>query len=157
MVHQVTLTSAATPRISMQITIENLSIMLQDWTNRTILVAEDDQISFKYLDLILSRKTNANVLWAINGQIAVDFCKQYNHIDLILMDVQLPVIDGVEAIRQIREFNRAIPIIVHTANAFGDECDRCFEAGCDDFITKPVNLQQLLYKIENLLNAVTVR
>ena len=157
MVHQVTLTSAATPRISMQITIENLSIMLQDWTNRTILVAEDDQISFKYLDLILSRKTNANVLWAINGQIAVDFCKQYNHIDLILMDVQLPVIDGVEAIRQIREFNRAIPIIVHTANAFGDECDRCFEAGCDDFITKPVNLQQLLYKIENLLNPVAVR
>jgi len=131
--------------------------MLQDWSNRTILIAEDDEISFKYMDLILSRKTKANVLWAINGQMAVDFCRQSDHIDLILMDIQLPIIDGVEAIRQIRTFRPALPIIVHTANAFGDECNRCFDAGCDDFITKPVNIQQLFYKIENLLIPVTVR
>ena len=131
--------------------------MLQDWSNRTILIAEDDEISFKYMDLILSRKTKANVLWAINGQMAVDFCRQSDHIDLILMDIQLPIIDGVEAIRQIRTFRPALPIIVHTANAFGDECNRCFDAGCDDFITKPVNIQQLFCKIENLLIPVTVR
>jgi hypothetical protein len=131
--------------------------MLQDWSNRTILIAEDDLISFKYLDLILSRKTNANILWAINGQMAIEFCRQYNHIDIILMDIQLPVIDGVEAIRQIKAFMPDIPIIVQTANAFGDECDRCFEAGCDDFVAKPVNLQQLLGKIENLMAPVTVR
>jgi len=131
--------------------------MLPDWSNRTILIAEDDEISFKYLDLVLSRKTRANVLWAITGQMAVDYCQQYKHIDLILMDVQLPVIDGVEAIRQIRAFKPDLPIIVHTANAYGDECERCFKAGCDDFITKPANLQQLLCKIENLLAPAIVR
>jgi len=131
--------------------------MLPDWSNRTILIAEDDEISFKYLDLILSRKTNANILWAINGQMAVEFCMQYYHIDLVLMDIQLPVLDGVEAIRRIKAFRPALPIIVNTANAFGDEYDRCFEAGCDDFITKPVNLQQLFIKIDHLLAPVMVR
>jgi two-component system cell cycle response regulator DivK len=131
--------------------------MLQDWSNRTILIAEDDEISFKYLNLILTRKTNVNVIWAINGQIAVDFCQQYNHIDLVLMDVQLPVIDGIEAIRQIKAFKPNLPIIVHTANAYGEECDRCFDAGCDEFLTKPANFQQLLYKIENLLIPIPTR
>lgn len=131
--------------------------MLHDWSNRTILIAEDDEISFKYLELILSRKTRVNLLWAINGQMAVDFCKQYNHIDLILMDIQLPVIDGIEAVRIIKSMKPLLPIIVHTANAYGEECDRCFDAGCDDFITKPANFQQLLYKIENLLSPVPAR
>ena len=131
--------------------------MIQDWSNRTILIAEDDEISFKYLDLILSRKTNANILWAINGQMAVEFCHQYYHIDLVLMDIQLPVLDGVEAIRRIKAFRPSLPIIVNTANAFGDEYDRCFEAGCDDFITKPVNLQQLFIKIDHLLAPVMAR
>jgi CheY-like chemotaxis protein len=128
--------------------------MLLDWSNRTILIAEDDEISFKYMQLILSRRTNANILWAINGQLAVEFCQQYEHIDIVLMDIQLPVINGIEAIGLIKAFKPALPIIVHTANAFGDECERCYEAGCDDFITKPVNLQQLLSKIENLLSPV---
>jgi len=131
--------------------------MLPDWSNRTILIAEDDEISFKYLDLILSRRTNANVLWAINGQMAVEFCRQFLHIDLVLMDIQLPVISGIEAIRQIKAFRPALPIIVQTANAFGDECENCYAAGCDDFITKPVNIQQLLYKIENFINPILVR
>jgi two-component system cell cycle response regulator DivK len=131
--------------------------MLQDWSNRTFLIAEDDEISFKYLNLILTRKTNVNVIWAINGQIAVDFCRQYNHIDLVLMDVQLPVIDGIEAIRQIKAFKPNLPIIVHTANAYGEECDRCFDAGCDEFLTKPANFQQLLYKIEGLLIPIPAR
>lgn len=131
--------------------------MLTDWSNHTILIAEDDEISFKYLDLILSRKTQANILWAVNGQIAIDFCKQYNHIDLVLMDIQLPIIDGIEAIRQIKAFKPELPIIVHTANAYGEECERCYEAGCDEYLTKPANLQQLLDKIEHLLNPIPAR
>jgi CheY-like chemotaxis protein len=130
--------------------------MLQDLSNFTIMVAEDDEISFKYLDLVLSRKIKANVIWAINGQMAIDFCQQFDHIDLILMDIQLPIVDGVEAIRQIKALKPSIPIIVHTANAYGEECDRCFEAGCDDFLTKPVNIHQLLYKINTILNPVTI-
>jgi len=131
--------------------------MLPDWSNRTILIAEDDVVSFKYLNLILSRKTNANVVWAIDGQTAVDFCRQFDQIDLVLMDIQLPVIDGVEAIRQIKTLKPSLPIIVHTANVYSEEYDRCFEAGCDDFISKPVNLQQLLTKIDTLLSPLPVR
>ena len=131
--------------------------MSVDWSNRTILIAEDDEISFKYLSLILSRKTGVNVLWAINGQMAVDFCREYDHIDLVLMDIQLPVIDGIEAIKQIKSFRSALPIIVHTANAYGEECERSFEAGCDEYVTKPANFQHLLYKIENLLVHTQVR
>ena len=123
--------------------------MLKDWSNKTILIAEDDEISFKYLNLILTRKTGINVLWALNGQMAIDFCKDYKHIDLVMMDIQLPVIDGIEAIRQIKSFKPHLPIIVHTANAYGEEYERCYEAGCDEYITKPANFQQLLYKIEN--------
>jgi two-component system, cell cycle response regulator DivK len=125
--------------------------MIKDWSNRTILIAEDDEISFKYLDMVLSKRTKMNVLWAINGQMAVDFCKNYQHIDIVIMDIQLPVINGIEAIRQIKSFRSDIPIIVNTANGYSEDYDKCFEAGCDDFITKPVNLHQLLYKIENLL------
>jgi two-component system cell cycle response regulator DivK len=128
-----------------------------DLTNKTILIAEDDEISFKFLDLVLSRKTHVSIIWAINGQMAVDFCRMYDHIDLVLMDIQLPVLDGVEAIKIIKEFRPNLPIIVQTANAFNDEWDRCFQAGCDDYITKPVNLQDLMYRIENLLSPVTTR
>ncbi len=131
--------------------------MLKDWSNKTILIAEDDEISYKYLNLILTRKTQVNILWAINGQMAVDFCRQYNHIDLVLMDLQLPIINGIEAIKLIKEFKPNLPIVVHTANAFGEECEKCFEAGCDEYVTKPANFQQLLYKIENLLSLVSTR
>jgi CheY-like chemotaxis protein len=131
--------------------------MLKDWSNRTVLIAEDDEISFKYLNLILTRKTGINVLWAINGQMAIDFCREYNHIDLILMDVQLPVVNGIEAVKEIRSFRPSVPIIVHTANAYGEDCDRCFEAGCNEFITKPANLEHLIYKMENLLLPVPAR
>jgi CheY-like chemotaxis protein len=126
--------------------------MNHDWSNRTILIAEDDEISFKFLELVLSRKTNVNIIWAINGRMAIDFCKIYKHIDLVLMDLQLPVVDGIEAIRQIRQFKPDLPIIVQTANAFGEECSKCFEAGCSDYITKPVQMQDLLLRLENRFN-----
>jgi len=130
---------------------------MMDLTNKTILIAEDDEISFKFLDLVLSRKTHVSIIWAINGQMAVDFCKMYDHIDLVLMDIQLPVLDGIEAIKLIKAFKPGLPIIVQTANAFSEEWDRCFQAGCDDYITKPVNLQDLMYRIENLLTPVITR
>jgi two-component system cell cycle response regulator DivK len=131
--------------------------MLTDWSTKTILIAEDDEISYKYLNLILTRKTQVNILWALNGQMAIDFCKQYKHIDLVLMDLQLPIVDGYEAIRQIKAFKPSLPIVVHTANAYGNESEKCFEAGCDEYVTKPANFQHLLYKIESLLSPVSTR
>ena len=125
-----------------------------NWNNRTILIAEDDEMNFRYLELVFSRFTNANIIWAINGKTAIDYCRIYEHIDLVIMDLQLPVIDGLEAIRQIKGFRPALPIIAHTANTYNDEINRCFEAGCEDYITKPVSIQDLLNRIENLFNPV---
>jgi two-component system cell cycle response regulator DivK len=128
--------------------------MKQDWSNRTILIVEDDEISFKYLDLVFSRRSNVNIIWAVNGQLAVDYCRLYKHIDLVLTDIQLPVIDGIEAIKQIRAFRPKLPIIVQTASVFNEEYEKCFEAGCDDYVTKPINIDNLLSKIDDLFKPV---
>ena len=86
--------------------------MEYNWKDRTVLVAEDDEMSFRYIELVLSRKTSINIIWAINGEQAVEYCQLYNHIDLVLTDLQLPVYDGLEVIRRIRKFKPDLPIIV---------------------------------------------
>jgi len=127
-----------------------------NWKDRTVLVAEDDEMSFRYIELVLSRRTNINVIWAITGQQAVEFCRLNNHIDMVLMDLQLPVFDGLEAIRQIRSFKPQLPIIVQTANAMNDEYDKCISAGSDGYVTKPINLVELFSMMDALMNPVTV-
>ena len=72
------------------------------------------------------------------------------------MDLQLPVFDGLEAIRQIRAFKPQLPIIVQTANAMNDEYDKCIEAGSDGYVTKPINLIELFSLMNTLMNPVSV-
>jgi CheY-like chemotaxis protein len=130
--------------------------MEYNWKNRTVLVAEDDEMSFRYIELVLTRRTNINIIWAINGQQAVEYCRLNKHIDVVLMDLQLPVFDGLEAIRQIRAFKPQLPIIVQTANAMNDEYDKCIEAGSDGYVTKPINLIELFSLMNTLMNPVSV-
>jgi len=130
--------------------------MNYNWKDRTVLIAEDDEMSFRYIELVLSRRTNINIIWAINGEQAVEFCKLYNHIDFVLMDLQLPVFDGFEAIKRIKAFKSDLPIIVQTANAMNDEYDKCIAADCAGYVTKPINLTELFSIIDGLLNPVTV-
>jgi CheY-like chemotaxis protein len=130
--------------------------MNYNWKNRTVLIAEDDEMSFRYIELVLSRKTNINIIWAVNGQQAVEFCRLHKHIDLVLMDLQLPVFDGIEAIKRIKSFKPELPIIVQTANALNDESERCYAAGCDGYITKPIDLIRLFSMMESLLNQVSI-
>lgn len=129
--------------------------MSYNWSNRTILIAEDDEMNFRYLDLIFSKFTNVNVIWAINGQKAIDYAHLNEQIDLVIMDVQLPLVSGLDAIRHIKSFRPSLPIIAHTANAYSEDIARCFEAGCDDYITKPVSFQDLLRRIDGILNHAT--
>jgi len=128
--------------------------MEYNWKNRTVLVVEDDEMSFRYIELVLSRRTHINIIWAINGQQAVDYCNLYNHIDLVLTDLQLPVFDGLEVIKRIRKFKPSLPIVVQTANAMNDEYDKCIKAGSDGYVTKPINLVALFTLMDNLLNPV---
>jgi CheY-like chemotaxis protein len=127
--------------------------MNHNWKNHTVLIAEDDEMSFRYIELVLSRNTNINIIWAINGKQAVEFCSLYNHIDLVLMDLQLPVLDGFEAIKQIKSKKPCLPIIVQTANSFNDEFEKCMSAGCEGYVTKPFKLPELFALMDTCLHS----
>jgi len=108
-----------------------------------IIVAEDDQISFVFLKYILE-KIDATILHAKNGREAVDLIKNNPDTDVILMDSKMPELNGIEAVKQIREFNRDVFIVAQTAYAMEDYKAKTLEAGCNDFIEKPVNKNRLL-------------
>lgn len=128
--------------------------MEYNWQNYTVLVTEDDEISFRYIELVLSRKTNINIIWAINGKQAVEYCEIYDHIDIVLMDLNLPEMDGYEATKQIKSFKPGLPVIIQTANTFNDEDEKCRDAGCDGFVTKPIDLAILFNIINRCLKTV---
>lgn len=128
--------------------------MEYNWQDYTVLVTEDDEISFRYIELVLSRKTNINIIWAINGKQAVDYCEIYDHINVVLMDLQLPEIDGYEATKRIKSIKPELPVIVQTANSYNDEMKKCKEAGADGFVSKPIDLAILFNIIHNCLKTV---
>jgi CheY-like chemotaxis protein len=119
----------------------------KNWENKTILIAEDEESNFKYLKLAL-RNTGVNIIRAKNGKDAILQYKSNPDIDLILMDIKMPEMDGLEATREIRKFSEALPIIALTAYAMADDKDTSTEAGCNDYISKPVKRN----RIYNVLN-----
>jgi signal transduction histidine kinase/ActR/RegA family two-component response regulator len=119
----------------------------------TILLAEDDKTGAIVISDYLTAK-NYKVVVARNGGTAIETARRL-HPDLILMDIQMPGMDGLEAIRQLRADNRfdAIPIIALTALAMAGDRERCLQAGANDYISKPVKLSELFLRIEGLLRA----
>lgn len=116
----------------------------------TILIVEDDETSSVLLQVFLSQG-NYKLLFAVNGKMAVQMFRKNPDINLILMDLKMPVMDGYEATRQIRELNTSIPIIAQSAYAMSGDSKKALEAGCDDYVTKPVKKEELLAKIKALL------
>jgi PAS domain S-box-containing protein len=121
-----------------------------NWDGKTFLVAEDDKFSYKFLEGFL-KQTRAEVLRASDGKEAVEICRNNPAIDLVLMDIQMPEMNGLTATMEIKKFNAGLPIIAQTANAINEERLRCLDAGCNDFITKPVNINELYDKISKWL------
>ena len=124
-----------------------------NWNNKTILIAEDEESNFRFLEMIIN-KTTAEILWAKTGKQAIEFCNGNYKIDLILMDIKMPEMDGFEAIRKIRKHNDKIPIIVQTAYAMPEDRDMSFNAGANDFISKPIGTEKLLSIIDKHLSSV---
>ncbi len=122
-----------------------------NWDGKLFLVAEDDKFSYKFLEGFL-KQTKAEVMRASDGREAVEICRNTPGIDIVLMDIQMPEMNGLTATEEIKKFNPGVPIIAQTANAINEERLRCMEAGCDDFITKPVNINELYEKIERWLH-----
>lgn len=130
---------------------DNLSNALnQDWKSKTILVVEDVDTNKIFFDAAL-RRTNARILWAKDGKEAIDIFKE-NEVDLILMDLQLPVMDGYTATREIKKIDSEVPIIAQTAHVMSGEREKCLEAGCDDYLAKPIRLQVLIDTLSKYLN-----
>ena len=108
---------------------------------KTILIAED--ISSNYLLLSVMLCKHYNLLHAMNGQQAVEMAKNYR-IDLLLMDMKMPVMDGLTATVEIRKFNKELPIVALTAHAFDSDKAAALEAGCNDYLAKPVDKARLM-------------
>ncbi len=116
------------------------------WNNKTILIVEDEDFNYFFLQEVLEL-TKAKILHSKNGKDAVEtYLQNRDSIDLILMDMKMPVMDGYESTRRIKEINPNIPIIAQTVFALGSEKKLLFEAGCNDFISKPIR-PSLLYRI----------
>lgn len=124
---------------------------LNKFANKTILVVEDDKASYEYLKVILERQ-EINTLKANNGEEAIKYCKENPSIDLVLMDINMPVMNGFLATKAIKKFKPDLPIIAQTAYAIAGDKEKALEAGCDDYISKPINKKELLEKIENCLS-----
>lgn len=119
--------------------------------NSPILVAEDDETNFYYLNAMLKRETGARIIHASNGKEAVDIFSQNRDIKLILMDMKMPEMDGFEATELIKRIDPLVHIIAVTAYAMTGDEDRIREAGCDDYLSKPINKKILLEKIGNFI------
>lgn len=130
---------------------DNLSKALnQNWEDKTILVVEDVDTNKIFFDAALHR-TKAKILWAKDGQEAIDMFRD-NKIDLVLMDLQLPVMDGYTATREIKKINPDIPVIAQTAHVMSGEREKCMEVGCNDYLAKPIRLQILIETLSKYLN-----
>jgi len=115
------------------------------WKGKKILVVEDNDANFLIFQAYL-KETNVELFWVKTGEAAVEFCNGNNSIQLILMDIKLPGIDGYEATRKIKEIKKSIPIIAQTAYAMDSDRQRSVDAGCDSFISKPI-LKDKLFNI----------
>jgi hypothetical protein len=112
-----------------------------------VLIAEDDETSKQLLNISL-RSIGKEIITVGTGIEAIETCRNNPDIDLVLMDIQMPVMDGYEATRQIRQFNKKIIIIAQTAFGLSDDPEKAVEAGCNDYILKPIIKGQLQNVIE---------
>jgi len=117
-----------------------------EYANKTILIAEDTELNYLLLENFLRAK-KANILWAKNGQEAVEMCKGHN-VDIVLMDIKMPLMDGLQATNEIRKFKKDLPIIAQTAYAIVGEKEMCLDAGCNDYIAKPIDPESFFNVIE---------
>jgi len=122
--------------------------MIDNVTGLKTLIVEDDEISDMFLKISV-RKISREILHAVTGKEALDIATNSPDLDLILMDIKIPEFDGYETTRRIRLFNTNVIIIAQTAHGMADDKEKAFKAGCDDYISKPVNQKKLIEMINH--------
>mgnify|MGYP003565759481 CR=1 FL=1 len=129
---------------------ENLTEEELDWSQYTVLIAEDEETNYVYLETALL-KTNVTIIRAKDGKEAVDAVKLNPGIDLILMDIKMPQMNGIEDTRSIKSFRKDITVIAQTAFAMDEDKRNCAAVGCDDLLAKPIRYKVLLGTLSKYL------
>ncbi len=115
-----------------------------------ILIVEDVESNYLYLNAVLS-KLKMNIKWVKNGLEAVNFVKENEDISLILMDLQMPEMNGYEATKEIKSFRPELKIVAQTAFAMSDDRSKALEAGCDDYLAKPIRSKDLIEMVNKFV------
>jgi CheY-like chemotaxis protein len=121
-----------------------------DWRKKTILIAEDEINNFIFLSEII-RQTGAEIVQAKDGIQALERIKEYSSIDLVLLDIMMPNMNGYDAAKQIKSLHPGLPIIAQTAFSDAKQREKSLASGCDGYISKPYNTPELLSLIDNFL------
>jgi len=129
---------------------KNKILLQHKWGGKTLVLAEDEEDNAFFIQTALI-PTGIKIITVINGFEAVEICRKNKDISLVLMDIKMPDMDGLEATRIIRLFNKEIPIIATTAYALSSDAEKCLEAGCNDYIPKPVVIEKLFGLIQKHL------
>lgn len=122
-----------------------------DFTGKSVMVVEDTLMSYKLFAAVLSQ-VNATITHASNGRKAIELCSGDLHFDVVIMDIQMPEVNGIEATREIKKLRPELPVVMATANTFNDEETACREAGCEGFITKPLQFTKLFELMQSLFD-----
>lgn len=120
------------------------------WAGKTILVVEDDEISLEFLKELLE-PYKVKLLFADNGKKAIDICRENATVALVLMDVQLPIMNGRESMKEIKKIHPDLPVVAQTAFAMSGDKERYLREGFDAYISKPINVRELIGIIEKFL------
>ncbi len=120
-----------------------------------ILIAEDNESNFSLLETLLG-SYNINILHVKNGKDAVDLCKINSDIDLVLMDIKMPILDGYDATMQIKQIKPNLPIIAQTAHALPEDKSKAKDSGCDDYISKPIIKEQLISLLNKYIPQIKI-
>ncbi|MBN1116319.1 MAG: PAS domain S-box protein [Bacteroidales bacterium] len=118
---------------------------VDDYSSKTILIVEDEQYNYEYLVEAL-KPTKVNTLWAVNGLEALQKVVENKKIDLVLMDIKLPIMDGYTATEKIKEHKKELPVVIQTAYGLEDDRQKSLSIGGDDYISKPI-VKDDLYQI----------
>ncbi len=125
--------------------------MFRNWENKVVVVAEDEQINYLFLKAVL-KPTKAKIIWTKTGQETIDICRS-EKVDIVLMDIKMPDLNGLEATIEIKKDYPDLPIIAQTAYAMEEDEEASVNAGCDDYISKPIRPEKLLNKMSKFITA----
>jgi signal transduction histidine kinase len=126
---------------------DEIELKTIDWSTRNILIAEDEYTNYLLLEEILL-PTKAKIRWAKNGQEVVDEFQNAQKFDVVLMDIKMPVMTGLEAFSEIRKTNKEIPIIAQTAYAMAGEMEHFIKFGFNGYLTKPIQRRELMHLLD---------